>query len=118
MLTCQSILVFIKGNIANVGYPPCILFTYIYKDILHSFHPKILLLMSEYRLLEVGELHGGLFLLKKRQPARGQCAWGQPSSSAVARVLQQPAGTCSTTGVGEGQFSNPTSWLSELFEHN
>lgn len=29
-------------------------------------------------------------LLKKHQPAGGHCAWGQPSSSAVARVLQQP----------------------------
>lgn len=107
MLICQSILMFIRKNIANVGYPPCTLF---YKGILHSFHPKIFILACEYRLLELGELHDGLGLVEEASACSGgQCAWGQPSSSAVARVLQQPEvlGTCTTTGVGEDSSAIP-----------
>lgn len=62
----------------------------------------------------MGELHDGLFLLKKRRPARGQSAWGQPSSSAVARVLHSQLAPAPP----QEQFSNPPSWLSELLEHN
>lgn len=41
-------------------------------------------------------------LLKKPQPAGGQCVWGQPSSWAMGREL----GTCTATVLGEGQFNH------------
>lgn len=62
MLICQSILAFIEENIVNLGYTPCTLF---YKDILHSFYPKTFILISDYRLLEMGELYDGLGLVEE-----------------------------------------------------
>lgn len=81
--------------IANLGYTPCTLF---YKDFLHAFYPKTFILICEYGLLEMGELHDGLGLVEEASA----CWWavclgtalelgcGQGTAAARCLALAQP----------------------------